>query len=186
MHDWYDWMKDIGLPTLVGIGSIAVGAVAALVAKQSHELAKQVRADEAKRDAEVARERHRDQMLQAVEASVVAVLAHRGTLWLSRDLGGPEDRVVGGTTIARFELLTAVADESERPATIALNRAFISANNTSDARIMLVVLGELALALPRLLRDPPEIASIVRDASGWVPAAKAKSRVEDEARRSSS
>lgn len=179
MHDWYDWVKDIGLPALVGLGSIGVGAVAIVVARQSHELAKQVRKDEAKRDEDAARERYRVQLLSAVESAVAAVLAHRGALWISRDLGGAEDRVVGGTTITRFEMLEAVADQRELRAVLAMNHAFIDANNTDDVRIVLDVLGELALALPRLLAEPPETKNIARRASEWVANAEAKARLTD-------
>lgn len=39
MHDWYDWVKDIGLPLLTGGGSVVVGVAALRVAARGHELA---------------------------------------------------------------------------------------------------------------------------------------------------
>lgn len=167
-------MKDIVLPTMIGVSSIAVGAVAIVIARQSHRLAEDVRSDEASRDAEAARVRYRDQLVRAVEATVAAVLAHRGTLWISRDLDGPEDRVVGGTTVTRFELLAAVADEADLPAVRSMNKAFIDANGTGDVRVVLAVLGELALALPRLLTEPSEVDDIVKRSDEWIPKAMGK------------
>lgn len=173
MYDWYEWVKDIGLPLLTGGGSVVVGVGAIYVARRSHKLAEQVRADEAKRDADAARERYRDHLFQTVEPAVTAVLEHRGSLWMSRHLDGPEDRVVGGTTITRIALVHAVADESDLAAVQALNKAFIDANKTGDVRIVLDVLGEMALTLPELLAEPRAIETIVNRAEQMVPRAKA-------------
>jgi exonuclease VII large subunit len=35
-HSWYDWLSDIVLPTVVGIGSLAIAAAAVFVARKSN------------------------------------------------------------------------------------------------------------------------------------------------------
>ncbi|MDT0209036.1 hypothetical protein [Curtobacterium sp. BRD11] len=165
MHDVYDWLKDIGLPTLVGVGSIAVGLVAALVARQSHNLAVQVRKDEAKRDEFAARERYRDQLFRTVEPAIALVMDLRTAL-ITGDQNAFQTRGAHAAVFARLSFISAIANEDDRAVSEAAIDRYEAAAQTSDKEALKRALIAIALALPRLCaadRDPTGLVLALKD-----------------------
>ncbi|MDR6574333.1 hypothetical protein J2X60_002992 [Curtobacterium sp. 320] len=179
MHDWYDWLKDIGLPTLTGVGSVVVGAVAIVVARQSHKLAVQVRLDESKRDRGAARERYRDQLFRTVEPTVTAMLDHRAEMLSSRRVGTADERNLLSNAIARLRLVLAVVSEHDRPVIDAVVRCYRKASDHTDWRIGAAVAGGLSVVLPSLLTDDHDVARLVADAEKLMPEAIAAAEEAD-------
>lgn len=162
MHDWYDWTKDIALPTLVGVGSIAVGLIAALVARQSHNLAVQVRKDEAKRDQDAARERYRDQLFRTVEPAIAVALDYRAALvagdWQTLRKGYGQTAI-----ILRLNFIAAVANSEDRKVPKAAIDMYEAATRTQDLETIADALAGIALTLPRLCSDERDIAKLLRE-----------------------
>lgn len=42
VHDWYDWLKDIAVPAIAGLGAVVVGVASLLVARASNRLTKEI------------------------------------------------------------------------------------------------------------------------------------------------
>lgn len=175
----YGVLKDLLVPGLAGIGGIVVGAGAMLaafasnkVADQSFELAKQVRADEQKREGDAARERYRDQLFRAVEPAVSAVLEHRAVLLRERKLESQAERLAGATVVVRLELVRAVASPTDFPVAQAFVDAFLNANRTTEVMIVAAVLGDLALTLPGLLSDASKTEALKARAEAMVATAQ--------------
>lgn len=168
MHDWYDWLTDIWLPLLTGGGSVVVGAVAIAVARQSHRLAKQVRADEGKRDEAARRERYRDQLFRTVEPAVTALLDQRGEIRTARRVGTSEDRNAVAKVLGHLNMIEAVANDEDSALVRAVLRAYEAAAQRKDMAVMLFVLGGLAFTLPRLLSEDRDIADLVRQTDNIV------------------
>ncbi|MFJ3027974.1 hypothetical protein ACIPEQ_03950 [Curtobacterium sp. NPDC087080] len=66
MHDWYDWVKDIGLPLLTGGGSVVVGVAALRVARRGHQLAAEADSRESRSRRFEARNRAAAELLDLV------------------------------------------------------------------------------------------------------------------------
>lgn len=162
MHDWYDWLKDIGLPALVGLGSIGVGAVAIVVARQSHELAMQVRQDEGKRDDAAARERYRDQLFRSIEPAVSAILAHRAEILRVYRINVPSEGLLRAATVSRLWLVAVVTSESDARLVHASRKALDGSLATGRGDVTAYVLGELSLMLPALLHDDRDVDDLVK------------------------
>lgn len=170
MHDWYDWVKDIVLPALVGLGSIAVGAVAIVVARQSHELARQVRQDEAKRDADAEQKRYRDQLFRTVEPAVLAILEHRLLLaeFFKPIPGAPKTAAPVSNVMSALNLVDAVANVEDRRVVQAVMETYEEAITRNNFKVLNYVLGGLALGLARLLAEEHNVEGLVAKTNGLV------------------
>jgi hypothetical protein len=67
--DWYEWSRDIFIPAVVGFGTLALAFVSFLIARSSHDTAEQslgvaAKALEAQTAANVAAERHHEQLIE--------------------------------------------------------------------------------------------------------------------------
>lgn len=102
------------MPLLTGGGSVVVGAVAIYVARQSHELAKQVRADEGTRDEAASRERYRDQLFKVVEPAVSAVIDYTNEVNTVHEVDTAELRKLRSAASSRLRLMRAVAVGQDR------------------------------------------------------------------------
>lgn len=174
MHDWYDWLKDIGLPLLTGGGSVAVGAVAIYVARQSHELAKQVRADEGTRDAAASRERYRDQLFRTIEPAVAAILAHRAELITNGALDTARERNLLSDSIVRLRLVMAVVNDEDRPLVDAVVRNYRVVTDMDDWGVIAAVEGGLAITLPSLLTDGRDVDELIERTESFIDEAVAE------------
>lgn len=160
MHDTYDWFTDIWLPALVGVGLIAVGLIAARVARQSNNLAMQVRRDEAKRDEAAARERYRDQLFRTVEPAVATVMDHRAAL-MAGDWQTVHRRGTHAAVIMRLNFISAIANEEDRKVSTAAIDAYEAAAQTDDQSTFKDALAAIALVLPNLCSDDRIVAELV-------------------------
>lgn len=161
MHDAYDWFADIWLPLFLGLSSVAVGAVAIAVARQSHNLAVQVRKDEAKRDEDAARERYRDQLFRTVEPAVAAVMHHRAAL-VAQDWETLRKTNGQAAIILRLNFIAAIANDEDRKVPKAAIDAYEAAYETDDVPTIVDALAGIALTLPRLCSDERDVAALVR------------------------
>lgn len=192
MSDWvYDWLADLAVPALSGIGGIVVGVGAVVVAyrshgvaERSHGLAEQVRADEQKREADASRERYRDQIFRTVEPAVSALLDLRGELMARPEIGTPAERNLGSNVTARLSVISSIASRDDKRVLLAAARAFIDARRTKRPDVLRRVAGQLALLLPKLLRDGHSVVELEKQAAAMVQEAltelgPAPSLVED-------
>lgn len=177
MSDWvYDWLADLALPALSGIGGIVVGLGAVIVAYHSRNvaadslgLAQQVRDDEQEREVAAATDRYRDQLFRTVEPAVAALLEHRAaTLTARGDLSASEVRNAYANVIARLRLVGVVANDQDRQLVMASLRALKEATEMNDVAVLRQVLGALAVYLPDLLSEPRDIDDLVRQTDALV------------------
>ncbi|WIB69783.1 hypothetical protein [Curtobacterium sp. MCBD17_026] len=180
MSDWvYDWLADMTLPALAGIGGIVVGTGAMVaahaankvaeqsraIAEQSLALAEQVRGDEQRREADAGRERYRDQLFRTVEPAVTALLGHRAEVAAGRGLA---DRSTVAEVLTRLQLILAVVNDEDEALIIACLNAYERAVARQDLSVIKFVLGGLALKLPLLLADDRDLAALVQETDGLV------------------
>lgn len=177
MSDWlYDWLADMTLPALAGIGGIVVGTgamVAAFtsnkVAEQSYALAQQVRDDEQRREADAAHERYRDHLFRTVEPTISAMLEHRAELRRVPEMGPVDETEYRSTALARLRLImsvTAVEDSAPLNATV---RSYTGAINTGRPEVVRGVLGQLVLHLAEFLEEGRDDDALVRAIDGVLP-----------------
>lgn len=171
MSDWlYDWMKDLAVPALAGVGGIVVGTgamVAAFtsnrVATQSLDLAQQVRDDEQKREAQAARERYREQLFQTLEPCVTVLLEHRAELMRSFKQGTLEEVALRSLAIGRLRLVLAVAQNSDVFVVAAAVRTYRQAALLQQPKVFVGVIGQLVATLPALLTEPHDSSKLVKE-----------------------
>lgn len=161
MHDWYDWTKDIALPTLVGVGSIAVGLIAAVVARQSHNLALQVRSDEAKREEAAARERYRDQVFRVVEPAVAAVIDYTNEVNTAHEVDTAELRQLRSVTSSRLRLLRSVAEGDDRRIALAAWACFRDIANHPWWEVQAYASSGLTVYLSAILEQERDIEAVI-------------------------
>lgn len=168
MHDCYDWLKDIVLPLVVGAGSVWVGFAAWRVARQSHQLAEQVRNDEANRAKDAARDRYREQLFRIIEPAAAAMLDHSDAIEERRSNGGKAARGSGANFVSavmsRLHLLSVVTNAEDEEFVEATIEAYGRAlkNDDLDARADLIT--ALALGIARLLDEDRDIEQLVQKA----------------------
>lgn len=156
------------MPLLTGGGSVVVGAAAIWVARRSHRLAEDVRADEKKRADEAARERHRDQLFRTVEPAVAALLSHRDSIGRPDAPGVVSEPSPVPDVMSRLNFVSAVANEEEQDVIAAVIEVYGVAVKASDPKVKRKVLASLSVALPRLLvddQDPKDLARKIRSES---------------------
>jgi hypothetical protein len=152
VSDWvYDWLADMALPGLAGIGGIVVGTGAMVAAFASYNLARQVRGDERRREEEAARERYRDQLIRVLEPAVSALLEHRAEMVKSRTVGTPAERNLRSDAMARLKLAQVVASGEERRVVLEAMTAYIASHKTKHWQVMGGTNGELTIYLANIL-----------------------------------
>ncbi|UWD83634.1 hypothetical protein NY057_05155 [Curtobacterium flaccumfaciens] len=182
MSDWlYDWLKDMTLPALAGIGGIVVGTgamVAAFtsnkVAEQALALAKQVRDDEQERDADAARERYRDHLFRTVEPAITAVLDHRAEIMTTFRISYTAESVLRSAVLARLWLALSVAETEDARLVKAAQEALSGALATGYADIVASIEGDIVLTLGMLLSEERDVSGLISRTNGLVAAAVAK------------
>lgn len=152
MTDWvYDWLADLTVPGLAGIGGIIVGTGAMVAAFSSFNLARQVREDEQRRERVAEAERYRDQLIHVLEPAVSALLAHRAEMVKLHSVGTPAERNLRSDALARLKLAQVVASKEDRRIVSEVTTAFIASHKTKHWQVMGGTNGELTIYLANIL-----------------------------------
>jgi hypothetical protein len=106
----YEFAKDLLVPGISGLGSIAVGVAALFAARQSNALAAQVRQDEIDREAANAKERYRGQLIELTEAAMVALMDYGTAVNSSKKVNTPSERNQRALAVTRLGFLRRVAE----------------------------------------------------------------------------
>lgn len=166
----YDFLKDLVVPGLAGVGGILVGVGAIVVAHRSNALAEQVRNDEQRREIDAARERYRDQLFRTVEPAVAAILEHRLLLaeFFKPIPGVPKTAAPVSNVLSALNLVDAVASAEDRRVVQAVMDTYEEAISRKDFKVLNYVLGGLALGLARLLAEERSVDDLVAKTNGLV------------------
>lgn len=173
----YDVFKDFVLPGITGLGSIAVGVGAIVVAVKSNALAEKVRDDEEDREKDAARERYREQLLRVVEPAVEAMLAHRAEVQTSQLIGYTEEGHLRSTVVTRLFIARTVATREDAQLVDALREVFDNSIASGKALVLVHVLGQMVLGLTMLLDESRDISHEVDLTKTWVAEGEERRRV---------
>ncbi|MCS6559972.1 hypothetical protein NYQ31_16355 [Curtobacterium flaccumfaciens] len=161
----YEWWGDIGTGLLSFISAVVIGGATVAIAVRSHRLAATSARDGEARAARDDAERYRDQLIRVVEPAVSELVLY-GNLVNSADrLDTVAELQARASTIARMNLVEAVARERDREVAVAITEVFVEGSRVVrfGKFVRVQVAGGMAEALADLLGRQKAHAELVAD-----------------------
>lgn len=169
----YDFLRDLLVPGLAGVGGVLVGVGAIVVAHRSNALAEQVRTDELTREADAAEERYLAQLGHFIETAITSLVDYGNAVEKHPALVGAEGRMHAATQ-ARLVLVNAVARGDDALPTQAAYEVFHELGHQRQYRIRRNVTGLLTGALAQTLARQNSPADIEKAIRSYIPSEEEK------------